>query len=157
MATSSSTVSTQAIQNMKQLLKIIGIIWLFFIGSTSLILGQNQLITQWKQGLSGTQLTAYEGRITSNNSTLTVLDLCANGRYKYYKEGSWNLPGQAGGASQNIITGKWEVQASQGQLYLTYATDQGEQGAFPIYLMQNGKVSIGGTPFSAVKGAAKCY
>lgn len=142
---------------MKQLLKITGIISLLILGSIHLMRGQDQLLTQWQQGLRGTQLTAYEGRITSNNSTLTVLELCTNGRYKYYKEGSWNLPGQAGGASQNIITGNWEVQAYQGQIYLAYATDQGEQGAFPIYLMQNGKVSIGGTSFSAVQGAPKCY
>ena len=119
--------------------------------------GQNYLAQQWKQGLSGTKLTNYSGSAISSNSTLTVLELCSNGRYRYYKEGSRSVPGQAGGASQNTVTGYWNIEAKMGNAYITYKTDQGESGYFPIYLLNNGKVSIGGAAFGVQQNAARCY
>lgn len=133
------------------------LIQLFFCCLPGQIHAQGDYVQQWKTGLSGSKLTAYEGRITNSNSTLTVLDLCPGGRYSYYKEGSWSVPGQAGGASQNRITGVWDVVPYQGQIYLSYRTDQGEEGAFPLYLLNNGKVSVGGTAFSVQQGSAQCY
>lgn len=114
------------------------------------------IVQQWKQGLSGAKLTAYEGSAISSNSTLTVLSFCHNGRYSYYKEGSWSVPGQAGGASNNTITGRWDIQQLGNQTVLVYVTDDGRQGSFQMYLQQNGRVNIGGTPFSAQRGGAGC-
>ena len=51
------------------------------------------VVEQWKQGLKGASLTAYSGSVTSSNSTLTVINFCHNGRYSYYKEGSWSVSG----------------------------------------------------------------
>ncbi|MEL6675935.1 MAG: hypothetical protein AAFR61_27250 [Bacteroidota bacterium] len=130
--------------------------WFSFLGTACSLQGQS-LVQQWKQGLSGTKLTAFSGSVHSPNSTLTVVEFCGNGRYRYYKEGSWTVPGTAGGASNSTITGRWDVQQYQGQIYLTYRTDRGEQGSFPLYLTQNGKVSVGGTLFTAQQGAARCY
>ena len=130
------------------------ILWAIFIGPATL-LSQNY-VQQWKQGLSGAKLTAYQGSVTSSNSTLTVLELCSNGRYRYYREGSWNVPGQAGGASQNEISGQWDVVNHQGTIYLTYRTDQGEEGYFPVYLQNDGKINIGGLGYRAQQGAARC-
>ncbi|MGD2062893.1 MAG: hypothetical protein PVF51_04850 [Nitrospirota bacterium] len=115
------------------------------------------LAQQWKQGLSGTRLTSYSGSAISSNSTLTVVELCGNGRYRYYKEGSWSVPGQAGGASNDQITGRWDIQQRYGQTILVYVTDRGDRGFFPIYLQNDRRVNIGGTAFSAQQGAASCY
>ena len=115
------------------------------------------LAQQWRQGLSGTRLTSYSGSAISSNSTLTVVEFCGNGRYRYYKEGSWSLPGQAGGASTNQITGSWDIQQRYRRTLLVYVTDRGERGSFPIYLQNDRRVNIGGTAFSAQQGAASCY
>ena len=130
---------------------------LFLSLNTSDVLSQPNLAQQWKQGLGGVKLTNYSGSAISSNSTLTVLELCRNGRYRYYKEGSWSVPGQAGGASQNTVSGYWSIEAQNGNAYITYQTDRGEKGYFPIYLLNNGKVSIGGAAFSAQQNAARCY
>lgn len=114
------------------------------------------LIDQWKNGLAGAKLTAYEGSMISSNSTLSVVDFCANGRYRYYKEGSWSVPGQAGGASNSTTTGRWDIVQRGVQTLLSYHTDRGEQGTFPIYLQNNGRVNIGGTAFAVERGAASC-
>lgn len=114
------------------------------------------LAEQWEQGLAGVKLTAYAGSVISSNSTLTVVRFCSNGRYHYYKEGSWSSPGVAGGASNNNISGRWSIRQQGVQVLLVYATDQGEQGSFPIYLQNNGRVNIGGTAFAAERGAAGC-
>lgn len=116
----------------------------------------NDLLAQWQQGLSGARLTAYSGSLLNNNSTLTVLDLCRNGRYSYYREGSWSVPGQAGGASNNRITGRWKLAMQNGQVLLQYATDQGQQGQFPVYLQNNGRVNIGGLDYAVQTGGAEC-
>ena len=114
------------------------------------------LVQQWKQGLSGTRLTSYSGSAISSNSTLTVINFCRNGRYSYYKEGSWSVPGTAGGASNSNISGHWDIQQNGNQVFLVYVTDQGERGGFPIYLQYNGRVNIGGTAFAAQQGGASC-
>lgn len=116
----------------------------------------NSLVDQWKNGLSGAKLTSYSGSNITTNSTLTVVDFCPNGRYRYYKEGSWSVPGQAGGASNSTITGQWEVVQQGLQIVLSYRTDRGETGVFPIYLQNNGRVNIGGTAFAVERGAARC-
>ena len=131
------------------------LIFLIFI-SFSNSQGQN-LTQQWKDGLSGSRLTALSGSIHSSNSSLTVLEFCPNGRYRYYKEGSWNVPGTAGGASNSTITGYWDIVQGNGYTYLTYRTDSGDQGSFPIYLTANWKVNIGGTLFSVEQRAASCF
>ncbi len=114
------------------------------------------LVQQWQQGLKGTKLTSYSGSVINSNSTLTVINFCHNGRYSYYKEGSWSVPGTAGGASNRTIFGRWDIQQNGNQFLLVYVTDQGEKGFFPIYLQNNGQVNIGGTPFAVQQGGAGC-
>lgn len=116
----------------------------------------DSILEQWRSGLSGAKLTSYSGSVINSNSTLTVVDFCPDGRYRYYKEGSWSVPGQAGGASNSTVTGRWEVVQEGLQFLLRYRTDRGEQGAFPIYLQNNGRVNIGGTAFAVERGAARC-
>ncbi len=117
---------------------------------------QELIVQQWRQGLSGAKLTSYSGSVINSNSTLTVIDFCRNGRYNYYKEGSWSVPGTAGGASNNTVTGRWRIQQQGNYTMLEYVTDQGERGVFPIYLQNNGRVNIGGTEFAAQQGGAGC-
>ena len=114
------------------------------------------LVQQWKQGLSGSKLTSYSGSAINSNSTLTVINFCRNGRYSYYKEGSWSVPGQAGGASNNTIYGRWDVQQQGYQVLLVYVTDRGQSGVFPMYLQNNGRVNIGGADFAVQQGGAGC-
>lgn len=114
------------------------------------------LVQQWQQGLAGSKLTAFAGSRISSNSTLTVIDFCRNGRYHYYKEGSWSVPGVAGGASNNRISGRWSIQQHSANIVLVYATDAGQQGMFPVYLQQNGRVNLGGTAFAVQQGGAGC-
>ena len=114
------------------------------------------VVEQWQEGLRGARLTAYSGSVISSNSTLTVLDLCRNGRYSYYKEGSWSVPGSAGGASTSRINGQWDVLQRNGQVVLAYATDDGQRGVFPMYLQSNGRVNIGGVAYAVQKGGAGC-
>ena len=114
------------------------------------------LAEQWKQGLSGSRLTSYSGSLINSNSTLTVVNFCRNGRYSYYKEGSWTVPGQAGGASNSRITGRWTVQQQGNQVGLIYVTDSGDRGYFPMYLQNNGRVNIGGTSFAVQQGGSGC-
>lgn len=124
--------------------------------STSAIAETESVLQQWQQGLKGARLTSYSGSVTSSNSTLTTISFCSSGRYSYYKEGSWSVPGMAGGASNNTITGRWEVVQSGGNVMLKYVTDGGEQGMFPIYLQNNGRVNIGGAAFAVQQGGAGC-
>ncbi len=134
----------------------------FFINVFCLLLimpvsvSAQSLVEQWQQGLAGTRLTSYSGSVISSNSTLTVIDFCRDGRYSYYKEGSWSVPGTAGGASNNRINGRWQISAQGSQVFLMYRTDAGEQGTFPVYLQNNGRVNIGGTAFAAQRGGAGC-
>lgn len=136
------------------------------------------LVQKWKTGLSGARLTAYQGSVVSNSSSLTVLDLCSSGRYAYYREGSWstpsgprryrydpdtggsgyttNDPDTASGASTNRITGRWDVRQVGGGVVLAYATDQGDSGSFPMYLQSNGRVNIGGLDYAVQQGGAGC-
>ncbi len=118
--------------------------------------GGDDVVTRWQDGLEGVRLTAYSGSAISSNSTLTVLDLCTDGRYRYSQEGSWSVPGQAGGASTNQVTGRWEVGRVNGAVVLLYRSDQGEEGAFPVYLQNDGRVNVGGAAYSAEQGAARC-
>lgn len=133
----------------------------FFLFATSTV--ADSLAQQWTQGLKGAKLTAYSGSVINSNSTLTVISFCHDGRYHYYKEGSWSVPGPraggtsiAGGASNNTITGRWEVQQKAQFIMLNYRTDYGDQGAFPLYLQNDGRVNIGGTPFAVQQGGAGC-
>lgn len=116
----------------------------------------NSIVDQWKTGLSGARLTSYSGSAISSNSTLTIINFCRNGRYSYYKEGSWSVPGTAGGASNNTVTGTWDIQLINGVTVLTYSTDRGEQGMFPIYLQNNGRVNIGGAAYAVEQGRSGC-
>ena len=127
--------------------------WIIF--STLPVMAQSY-VQQWKQGLSGSKLTNYSGSVISSNSTLTVVSFCRNGRYSYYKEGSWSVPGQAGGASNSQIYGTWDIKQQGNQIFLTYLTDRGEAGTFPLYLQNNGRVNIGGTEFAVEQGRAGC-
>lgn len=113
-------------------------------------------VEQWQQGLSGAKLTAYSGSVISSNSTLSMVSFCRDGRYSYYKEGSWSVPGMAGGASNNTVTGRWEVLQSGVNVMLKYVTDAGEEGMFPLYLQNNGRINIGGTAFAVQQGVAGC-
>lgn len=115
-----------------------------------------QVVAQWQQGLAGARLTSYSGSAISSNSTLTTLELCRTGRYRFYREGSWSVPGQAGGASTNEVQGRWQVQGANGSILILYETDQGEKGAFPVYLQADGRVNIGGEAYRAEPGAARC-
>ncbi len=126
------------------------------LGLTAAVAHAQSLVDQWKIGLSGARLTAYSGSVISSNSTLTVIDFCRNGRYSYYKEGSWSVSGTAGGASTNAIRGQWDIRQNGYQVLLVYRTDQGDAGSFPIYLQNNGRVNIGGTAYAAERGRAGC-
>lgn len=114
------------------------------------------LVQQWRQGLRGSRLTSYSGSVISSNSSLTVINFCSNGRYSYYREGSWSVPGQAGGASNNRITGRWDIQQQGPRTLLVYQTDYGQSGSFPIYLQNNGRVNIGGAAYAVQRGGAGC-
>ncbi|MFC3153352.1 hypothetical protein ACFOEK_20090 [Litoribrevibacter euphylliae] len=133
--------------------KVLCVVLLFF---ASFLANANSIVDQWKSGLAGSRLTSYSGSAISSNSTLTIINFCRNGRYSYYKEGSWSVPGTAGGASNNTVTGIWDVQSLNSITYLTYKTDRGEQGAFPIYLQANGRVNIGGAAYAVERGKSGC-
>lgn len=126
---------------------------LLFISSPS---RAESIIQQWKSGLSGARLTSYSGSVISSNSTLTVIDFCGNGRFRYSREGSWSVPGAAGGASNNQMTGRWDIKQTGGQIVLEYQNDNGEHGYYPIYLQNNGRVNIGGAEYAVQKGGAGC-
>jgi hypothetical protein len=129
-------------------------ITLFFISSAYAAANLKQ---QWKNGLKGARLVAYSGSVISSNSTLTTINFCRDGkRYNYFREGSWSVPGMAGGASNNKITGQWDIQQNNYGVLLTYITDQGQSGSFPVYLQSNGKVNIGGTAYSVESEASDC-
>ncbi len=135
------------------MLKFISALVLYL--SSHLVLAQS-IVDQWKSGLAGSKLTSYSGSVINSNSTLTVIDFCRDGRYSYYKEGSWSVPGTAGGASQNTITGVWGIEIRNNQTLLTYKTDTGEQGAFLIYLQNNGRINIGGEAYAVEQGKSGC-
>lgn len=114
------------------------------------------LVQQWKSGLSGASLTSYSGSAISSNSTLTVINFCRNGRFTYSREGSWSVPGTAGGASNATMTGGWDVKEVNGQIMLQYHNDNGDQGYYPIFLQNDGRVNIGGAAYSVQQGGAGC-
>lgn len=111
---------------------------------------------EWKKGLSGAKLTSYKGSNISSNSTLTTIKFCRNGRYSYYKEVSWYVLGQTSGASHKTITGRWGIRQNGQRIFLTYITDKGRKGFFPLYLQKNSRVNVGGTIFTVQKGMAGC-
>ncbi|MCH9695528.1 MAG: hypothetical protein K0U72_13530 [Gammaproteobacteria bacterium] len=133
-----------------------GLIALIGLFAVATCLSAQSLADQWRQGLSGAKLTAYAGSVHSSNSSLTVLNICANGRYNYYREASWSAEGSAGGGSTNRITGRWDVRQDGAKIMITYVTDKGEQGAFPVFLQNNGRVNIGGVAYAVQQGAADC-
>ncbi len=135
--------------------KKIFVFFVFMFVSADIAFAQS-LIDRWRSGLSGARLTAYKGSVISNNSTLTVLSLCHNGRYSFYREGSWSAPGAASGANRGRITGRWSVRQQGHQVYLVYATDRGQRGVFPMYLQRNGRVNIGGLAYAVQRGGAGC-
>jgi hypothetical protein len=127
---------------------------LFFLSSTVAAIN---LYQQWKNGLKGARLVAYSGSVISSNNTLTTINFCHDGQhYNYFRGGSWSVPGMAGGASQSKITGQWDIQQNSFGVLLTYKTDLGQSGYFPIYLQSDGKVNIGGTAYTVQSGAADC-
>lgn len=114
------------------------------------------LTEQWHQGLSGALLTSIKSSVISNNSSLKTIRLCRDGRYSYNIDAGWQIKNSMGNASNNSITGRWNVRQVGAQMYLIYATDDGRQGSFPLYLQNNGRVNIGGTAFAAQAGGAQC-
>lgn len=135
---------------------------LFLLMASVSVFASVPIIQQWKSGLSGARLTSYSGSVVSSHSSLTVIDFCGNGRYTYYKEGSWSVEGRpggtsiAGGASNNTIHGLWDITQTGPTTQLVYQTDNGETGSFVIYLQANGRVNIGGVDYAAQKGGADC-
>lgn len=126
------------------------------IGLASLPAPAESPLSQWKAGLSGALLTAYSGSVISSSSTLTTLRLCRDGRFQLDREGSWNAGGAAMGANQSRITGRWDVIESGGQIVVTYATDTGDQGSYPVRLQNDGRVNLGGVAYAAQRGGAGC-
>ena len=116
----------------------------------------NSPLDEWKSGLSGALLTAYSGSVISSNSSLTTLRLCRDGRFQLDREGSWNAGGAAMGANQSRITGRWNVIESAGRIVVTYTTDTGDQGGYPVWLQNDGKVNLGGVAYAAQRGGAGC-
>lgn len=133
--------------------KFLAILVLFVVSN---YVSAQSVAEQWKNGLAGSRLMTYSGSVISSSSTLTIIDFCRNGRYTYYKEGSWSMPGTAGGASQNTITGEWDIEMRSSQTYLTYKTDTGELGEFIIYLQNNGRVNIGGVDYAVEQNKSGC-
>ncbi|MFK7889082.1 MAG: hypothetical protein AB8G16_19660 [Gammaproteobacteria bacterium] len=129
---------------------------LMLAAMTALQVHAQSVEQQWRDGLDGAKLASYSGSNITSNSTLTTIEFCRGGRYRYYKEGSWSVPGQAGGASQSVITGTWGIMVYGVSTMLTYQTDAGEKGAFPISLQKNGKVNIGGAAYAVERGGASC-
>ena len=116
-----------------------------------------QSVRQWKQDLGGSQLAhSWSSDHFPGNSTLKVLNLCHNGRYSFYKEGSLYFPGQYWDPYNNRITGRWDIQKQGNQIMLVFATDKGEKGAVPIYLEDDGRVNIDRTSFAVKRGGAEC-
>lgn len=127
---------------------------LFFLSST---VADINLYQQWKNGLKGARLVANTDSVINSNSTLTTINFCHDGQhYYYFKEGSWSVPGMTEGASKSKTTGQWDIQQNSAGVLLTYITDQGQSGSFPIHLQSNGKVNIGGTAYTVQSGAADC-
>ncbi|MCB9725607.1 MAG: hypothetical protein H6748_16285 [Spirochaetaceae bacterium] len=116
----------------------------------------DSVLEQWRSGLSGARLTAYSGSVISSNSSLTTLTLCRSGRFHLDRDASWSVPGQAGGASRGVVTGRWGVESAGGGIVVTYETDEGERGAYPVYLQANGRVNLGGVAYATERGAAGC-
>ncbi|MEZ5652892.1 MAG: hypothetical protein R3E87_20335 [Burkholderiaceae bacterium] len=110
----------------------------------------------WQQGLTGAYLTAYQGSVVGNSSSLTELRLCGNGRFIRQTDAGYYVPGQASGASKGRITGNYGFKAIGTQIHITYRTDQGQSGSFPLTLQHNGRVNIGGLAFAVQQGGAGC-
>ncbi len=116
----------------------------------------NPILEQWKEGLSGALLTAYSGSVVSSHSSLTTLRLCRSGRFRLDRDASWNAGGAAMGASQGLITGTWSVEARGPAIVVTYVTDAGDRGAYPVHLQNDGRVNLGGVSYAAQRGGAGC-
>ena len=114
------------------------------------------LLEEWKTGLRGALLTSYSGSVISSNSSLTTLRLCRSGRFRLEREASWSAEGAAAGASQSVVTGTWDVVAQGPSIIVTYVTDSGDSGAYPVYLQNNGRVNLGGVSYAAQRGGAGC-
>lgn len=113
-------------------------------------------LAQWKTGLSGALLTSYQGSVIGSHSTLTTLRLCRDGRFQLDREGSWNADGAAMGANQSRVTGRWDVIERGGRIVVTYRTDAGDEGGYPVWLQNNGRVNLGGVAYAAQRGGAGC-
>ncbi len=114
------------------------------------------LVEEWETGLRGALLTSYSGSVISSNSSLTTLRLCRSGRFRLEREASWSADGAAAGASQSVVTGTWDVVAQGLSIIVTYVTDSGESGGYPVYLQNDGRVNLGGVSYAAQRGGAGC-
>lgn len=124
--------------------------------NTSAAVAKDSHLEQWRKGLTGAYMTAYKGSVLGNSSSLTELWLCRNGRFVRKTDAGFYLPGQASGASKGRITGRYGFKTIRGQTHLTYRTDQGQTGSFPLVLQRNGRVNIGGAAFAVKQGGAGC-
>ena len=114
------------------------------------------LVEEWETGLRGALLTSYSGSVISSNSSLTTLRLCRSGRFRLEREASWSADGAAAGASQRVVSGIWDVMAQGLAIVVTYVTDSGDSGGYPVYLQNDGRVNLGGVSYAAQRGGAGC-
>jgi len=129
---------------------------LFLVLGISSFTYADSIVEQWKNELTGSRLTAYTGSASSSNNVLKVINFCSDGRYNDNKKGKWNSSSVAGAVSSAKIEGKWDVREMNTITFLTYESDDGQQGAFPIYLLPSGRVDIGGASYTVDKGKSGC-
>lgn len=126
------------------------------IALTTQAVSAGSIVDEWEAGLRGALLTSYSGSIIGSNSSLTTLRLCRSGRFRLERESSWNAGDAAMGASQRVTTGTWDIKAQGQSVTVTYITDSGQSGGYPVYLQNNGRVNLGGTSYAAQRGGAGC-
>lgn len=134
---------------------VIALVGLMVLHPTDSAARDNHL-AQWKKGLTGAYMTAYKGSVLGNSSSLTEIWLCRNGRFVRKIDAGFYLPGQASGASKGRITGRYGFKSIRGQVHLTYKTDRGQTGSFPLVLQRNGRVNVGGVAYAVQQGGAGC-
>lgn len=79
----------------------------------------------------------------------THVSLCDEKRqFHYYQETGVDEPIQ--------IRGSWSIVVNKEKLYLRYTTLKGQTGGFPIVVLANGNVKLGGIELKIRKGQAGC-
>ncbi len=115
--------------------------------------------------VAGTQVVIYNRTSilsSSNASSLTYINYCANGTFWINYDGSFSVEGYSGGNAQGATYGQnsgvWKLVRYQGQPAVYVAFNNGNTNVYPINknLILQGRWRVGNTQYAVQRNKVRC-